>query len=83
MIKSFMNKLVEAWPIVAAAIGIIATWYVQINMLEYRLKVVEQQVQIMSTDYKQNLESINKTIIEMKLDIRTLITIISKDKQLP
>lgn len=78
-----MNKLVEAWPIVAAAIGIIATWYVQINMLEYRLKVVEQQVQIMSTDYKQNLESINKTIIEMKLDIRTLITIISKDKQLP
>lgn len=79
--KQLFEKILQAWPVIVALVGICATWYVQINMLEYRLTTLEKEVLAIRTSYSEKLDTINSTIMEMKLDIRTLVTLMRAENE--
>lgn len=80
MKPTFWQRLIDAWPIVAALAGIAITWHVQITILEYRLTRTENEITAIRTDAKENLEKLAASVQKLQLDVQTLVTLMQRDK---
>ena len=80
MKPSIWQRLIEAWPILAALAGIAITWHVQINMIQYRLNRTEIEIASIRSDAKENLEKLASSVQKLQLDVQTLVTLMQRDK---
>jgi hypothetical protein len=70
-----LERIINAWPVIVTIVGVAITWYVQINMIEFRLNKAEQEISTLRQDFKENLLKINDSVRDLQLDVRTLVTL--------
>jgi len=80
MKPTWWQRLVDAWPMIAALVGIAITWHVQITILEYRLTRTEYEVASLRNDTKENLEKLASSVQKLQLDVQTLVTLMQRDR---
>lgn len=73
--STFWQRIIEAWPILAAMAGIAVTWHVQIHLIDYRLNKAEQEITNLRVDAKENLEKLATSVQKLQLDVQTLVTL--------
>lgn len=72
---TFWQRIIEAWPILAAMAGIAITWHVQINLIDYRLNKAESEISSLREDAKENLDKLTTSVQKLQLDVQTLVTL--------
>lgn len=76
---TFWQRIIEAWPVLAAMAGIAITWHVQINLIDYRLNKAEQEITNLRVDAKENLEKLASSVQKLQLDVQTLVTLMREN----
>ena len=90
--ETFLNKIINAWPIIATVASCFLAIYIKIELQEVRVTSLENNFKLMREDYKEELSSIRKDWKEsldktttainlLQLDVRQLVTLQIEDSK--